>query len=182
MASNREWRGSLPEWRERVAGWLRRSQPDDLLHVDIFYDLLPVAGNIELGRELHSAAVEAARGSPTFIALLAESVAAMSLPIGMLGRLRTNEGRVDLKLGGAPASPRRHRAHPGPPDRLPGPFHSRAYPGCRRGRARVAVGCRGAGTDPPIPADPRPPAAARRSRERRVPERPHRGGKARTLR
>ena len=100
MASNREWRGSLPAWRERVAGWLRRSRPDDLLHVDIFYDLLPVAGHLELGRELHSAAVDAARGSPAFIALLAESVAAMSLPIGLFGRLRARDGRVDLKLGG----------------------------------------------------------------------------------
>jgi len=100
MASNREWRSSLSEWRERVDGWLRRSRPEDLLHVDIFYDLLPVAGNLELGRDLHSEAVEAARGSPAFIALLAESVAAMSLPIGMLGRLRARDGRVDLKLGG----------------------------------------------------------------------------------
>ena len=100
MASNREWRGSLATWRERVAGWLRRSRPEDLLHVDIFYDLLPVAGDLELGRELHSASVEAARGSAAFIALLAESVAAMSLPVGMLGRLRAHDGRVDLKLGG----------------------------------------------------------------------------------
>ena len=100
MASNREWRGSLATWRERVAGWLRRSRPEDLLHVDIFYDLLPVAGDLELGRDLHSAAVEAARGSAAFIALLAESVAAMSLPVGMLGRLRAHDGRVDLKLGG----------------------------------------------------------------------------------
>ena len=100
MASNREWRGSLATWRERVAGWLRRSRPDDLLHVDIFYDLLPVAGHLELGRELHGAAIEAARGSPAFIALLAESVAAMSLPIGLFGRLRAHDGRVDLKLGG----------------------------------------------------------------------------------
>lgn len=100
MASNREWRGSLATWRARVAGWLRRSRPEDLLHVDIFYDLLPVAGDLELGRDLHSAAVEAARGSAAFIALLAESVAAMSLPVGMLGRLRAHDGRVDLKLGG----------------------------------------------------------------------------------
>ena len=100
MASNREWRGSRPAWRERVAGWLRRSRPEDLLHVDIFYDLLPVAGNRELGRELHSTTVEAARESPAFIALLADSVAAMSPPIGMFGRLRAHEGRVDLKLGG----------------------------------------------------------------------------------
>lgn len=100
MASNREWRGTVPAWRERVAGWLRRSAPDDLLHVDIFYDLLPVAGTLRLGRELHAAAVEAARGSPAFIASLVKSVAAMSLPIGILGRVRTQDGRVDLKMGG----------------------------------------------------------------------------------
>ena len=35
MAANAEWRGSVPAWRERVAGWLRRSAPEDLLHVDI---------------------------------------------------------------------------------------------------------------------------------------------------
>ena len=100
MGSNPEWRGTVAVWRERVAGWLARSSPDDLLHVDIFYDLLPVAGTLELGRELHTDAVDAARHSPAFIALLAESVAAMSPPIGMLGRLRTVDGRVDLKLGG----------------------------------------------------------------------------------
>ena len=100
MASNPEWRGTMAAWRERVAGWLRRSTPDDLLHVDIFYDLAPVSGALELGRELHAVAVDAARRSPAFLALLAESVAAMSPPIGMFGRLRANDGRVDLKMGG----------------------------------------------------------------------------------
>ena len=100
MASNPEWRGSTPIWRERVAGWLRRSTPEDLLHVDIFYDLVPVAGAVELGRELHAAAVDAAGRTPAFIALLAESVAAKSPPIGLFGRLRASDGRVDLKIGG----------------------------------------------------------------------------------
>ena len=100
MASNPEWRGSAQVWRERVGGWLRRSAPEDLLHVDIFYDLLPVAGHAELGRELHAAAVDAAGGTPAFIALLAESVAAMTPPIGLFGRLRATDGRVDLKIGG----------------------------------------------------------------------------------
>ena len=59
-----------------------------------------MAGTARLGRELHAAAVEAAQGSPAFIASLAESVAAMSLPVGAFGRLRTHDGRVDLKLGG----------------------------------------------------------------------------------
>ena len=100
MASNSEWRGSTTVWRERVASWLRRSTPEDLLHVDIFYDLVPVAGATELGRELHAAAVDTAVRTPAFIALLAESVAAQSLPIGLFGRLRTSDGRVDLKIGG----------------------------------------------------------------------------------
>ena len=100
MASSREWRGSLPEWRERVAGWLRRSTPEDLLDVDIFYDLAPVAGALDLGRELHAAAVEAAGQAPAFIGLLADSVSAMAPPVGLFGRLRARDGRVDLKLGG----------------------------------------------------------------------------------
>ncbi len=100
MASNPEWRGTTTVWRERVAGWLRRSTPEDLLHVDIFYDLVPVAGTAELGRELHAAAIETAERAPAFIALLAESVAAMSPAIGLFGRLRADEGRVDLKIGG----------------------------------------------------------------------------------
>ena len=100
MAANAEWRGSVPAWRERVDGWLRRSAPEDLLHVDVFYDLVPVAGAAGLGRDLHAAAVEAAERTPAFIALLAESAAAMSPAIGLFGRLRASEGRVDLKLGG----------------------------------------------------------------------------------
>ena len=100
MASNPEWRGTTTAWRKRVEGWLRRSTPEDLLHVDIFYDLLPVAGTAELGRELHEAAVAAAERTPAFIGLLAESVAAMSPPVGLFGRLRANDGRVDLKIGG----------------------------------------------------------------------------------
>ena len=100
MASNPEWRGSVPAWRKRIDGWLRRSAPEDLLHVDIFYDLVPVAGALALGRELHAEAVEAAGRAPAFIALLAESIVAKAPPIGLFGRLRTSDGRVDLKLGG----------------------------------------------------------------------------------
>ena len=100
MASNSEWRGTIGVWRDRVDGWLQRSTPGDLLHVDIFYDLQPVAGTAELGRELHEAAVDAAGRAPAFIALLAESVAGMTPAVGLLGRLRATDGRVDLKMGG----------------------------------------------------------------------------------
>ena len=61
---------------------------------------MPVAGAAGLGRELHAVAVDAAGRSPAFLALLAESVAAMSPPVGLFGRLRAIDGRVDLKMGG----------------------------------------------------------------------------------
>ena len=100
MASNPEWRGTTGAWCDRVDGWLQRSNPEDLLHVDIFYDLQPVAGTTDLGRELHAAAVDAAGKAPAFLALLAESVAGMAPPVDLLGRLRAIDGRVDLKMGG----------------------------------------------------------------------------------
>ena len=160
MVSNPEWRGTAEAWRERVAGWLRRSTPDDLLHVDIFYDLVPVAGAAGLGRELHTVALDAARRSPVFLALLAESVAAMTPPVGLFGRLRAIDGRVDLKMGGLLAAGR-GRTHPRAADRLAGAFDPRAHPGRERGGPGVVFGCADAGADPPHAAHPDPGAAAR---------------------
>jgi len=100
MAANSEWRGTTDQWRERIDRWLRRAQPDDLMNIDIFFDLLPVAGEHQLARSLHADAVQAASRAPTFIALLAEWVGASSPGIGPFGRLRTDAGRIDLKWCG----------------------------------------------------------------------------------
>lgn len=99
MAANAEWRGTVGDWRERIQGWLRRGRPEDLLNVDIFFDLMPVAGDFGLARELHGAAVEAAARAARFIALLAQAVGAISPSIGPFGGLRTEAGRIDLKRG-----------------------------------------------------------------------------------
>jgi signal-transduction protein with cAMP-binding, CBS, and nucleotidyltransferase domain len=99
MAANAEWRGTRTEWRQRVGAWLRGARPQDLLNVDIFFDLMPVAGEAGLARELHADAVAAAEQSRTFIALLAESVGNMTPSIGLFGTLRTEAGRIDLKRG-----------------------------------------------------------------------------------
>jgi len=100
MGANAEWRGTLADWRLRVDGWLRRATPDDLMNIDIFFDLMPVAGDAQLGHQLHADAVAAASRAPPFIALLAEWVGGLRPPLGMFGALRTKAGRVDLKRGG----------------------------------------------------------------------------------
>ncbi|HEX6959100.1 MAG TPA: DUF294 nucleotidyltransferase-like domain-containing protein [Ferrovibrio sp.] len=100
MAKNTAWRGNQGQWRLRVTDWIRRHSAEALLNVDIFYDLRPVYGALRLGENLRLEAVAAARASPLFLRLLAEQAAQMPPAIGLFGRLREKDGRVDLKLGG----------------------------------------------------------------------------------
>ena len=100
MASNAAWRGSVVEWESRVGAWLGRARSEDLLNVDIFFDLVPVAGDFQLARRLHAQAVEAASKAPPFLALLATAAHSLLPLLGHFGRLRTDNGRVDLKRCG----------------------------------------------------------------------------------
>lgn len=99
MAANAQWRGTPADWHARIHGWLRRARPEDLLDVDIFFDLMPVAGEAALAQELHAEAVAAAALAPAFLALLTQSVSEIAPSIGAFGGLRTRNGRVDLKRG-----------------------------------------------------------------------------------
>jgi DNA polymerase-3 subunit epsilon/CBS domain-containing protein len=74
MAASAGWRGTLAEWRRRIDGWVRAARPQDLLNVDIFFDLI--------------------------LALMARSVTEVAPTLGPLGGLRLREGRVDLKRQG----------------------------------------------------------------------------------
>lgn len=97
MAANAPWRGDLQGWQERIGAWLQRARPEDLLNIDIFFDLAPVAGDARLARDLHHEAVAAAAKAPPFLALLAASMGGLLPLLGFFGRLRAGNGRVDLK-------------------------------------------------------------------------------------
>lgn len=99
MAANKQWRGTLTEWQQRVDVWLNRARPEDLLSVDILFDLAPAAGDASLARIFHEGAVRAASHNAAFIGLLAASVSALRPALGLFGRLKTEQGRVDLKRG-----------------------------------------------------------------------------------
>jgi DNA polymerase-3 subunit epsilon/CBS domain-containing protein len=99
MAANPQWRGNLDGWRARIQGWLRRARPQDLLDVDIFFDLLPVAGEAALAHSLYADALAAAASTPAFLALMTHSVSEISPSLGAFGGLRTRNGRIDLKRG-----------------------------------------------------------------------------------
>jgi len=100
MAKNPQWRGSLATWRERVGDWIGRSNPQDLLSVDIFFDMRPVHGDGRLCTELWSGAFDAARGQVGFAKLLGEAAGAVESGLGLFGRFKTDRGRIDLKKAG----------------------------------------------------------------------------------
>lgn len=100
MARNEAWRGSLETWQARIADWVGRSSGADLLNVDIFFDQRPVHGDLSLGAWLFDSAYDAAANQPVFAKLMGEKLFSASNPFTLLGNIRTDEGRIDLKLHG----------------------------------------------------------------------------------
>ncbi|MGI9336567.1 MAG: DUF294 nucleotidyltransferase-like domain-containing protein [Gammaproteobacteria bacterium] len=101
MAKNSPWRKSAAGWRETVNLWVRRTQPQDLLNVDIFFDAVPVHGDRALGEAIWRHAYEAGKRSPLFIKLLSELLKDWRSPFTLFGGLNTDPaGRIDLKRAG----------------------------------------------------------------------------------
>jgi DNA polymerase-3 subunit epsilon/CBS domain-containing protein len=100
MAKNPAWRGALSDWRIRIDNWVQRSSPQDLLSIDIFFDVRGVAGNIGLAKELRRLAYDAAKGRADFTKLLIDAGGEVPSARTWWGGFRTDEGRIDLKKAG----------------------------------------------------------------------------------
>jgi DNA polymerase-3 subunit epsilon/CBS domain-containing protein len=100
MAKNPQWRGSLATWRQRAAEWIGRSSPQDLLSVDIFFDLRPVHGDGAMANAVWREGFELARGELGFAKLLADAAGTTEPGLNLLGGIRTRQGRIDLKKAG----------------------------------------------------------------------------------
>ena len=100
MAKNAQWRGSLSTWQTRVDDWVRRSNPRDLLSVDIFFDLWAVHGDVDLANRLRENALNAAKGQAAFAKLLVESAGMVEPGLTFMRGFRTERGRINLKKTG----------------------------------------------------------------------------------
>jgi DNA polymerase-3 subunit epsilon/CBS domain-containing protein len=101
MARNPRWRMDSAHWRRHVSSWLSRSNPEDILNADIFFDALPVYGREELCDDLRRDAIAAASQSTPFLKLMSLNAVNFALPLGWFGRWSLDEdGRMDLKKGG----------------------------------------------------------------------------------
>jgi DNA polymerase-3 subunit epsilon/CBS domain-containing protein len=99
MARNARWRGSLATWYARIGDWVAQSRPEDLLNVDIFFDMIAVHGDVDLGQRLLAHAYDAGSRNRPFAKLLGESLTTGD-PFNLFGGLRVEDGRIDLKRHG----------------------------------------------------------------------------------
>jgi signal-transduction protein with cAMP-binding, CBS, and nucleotidyltransferase domain len=100
MCVNAQWRRSSENWKAEIDRWMREAKGEDVLNIDIFIDFKPVYGTQSLADPIRSHLLEKAGKPGPFLHLLASSAAQMRPPLGMFGRIKTQEGRFDIKLSG----------------------------------------------------------------------------------
>lgn len=100
MASNPDWRMNKSLWRENIEHWITRSNPQDIMNSDIFFDAASVCGDETLLAEIEQDALTAASGSRNFIKLLSMNATNFPAILRWFGKLKTENGRVDLKRAG----------------------------------------------------------------------------------
>lgn len=102
MASNPLNCLSSEQWRTRFSTWLRAPTPQALLDASIFFDLRPLAGNMELAATLRAWIMRAIPAHPGFLHLMARNALLTSPPIGFFGNLESGKdsGGIDLKTQG----------------------------------------------------------------------------------
>ncbi len=82
MATNREWRQPLAQWKRYFEQWIAEPDPTRLLHSSIFFDLDAVFGEERFVEELQDLIVARARNSPRFLAALARNALSRRPPLG----------------------------------------------------------------------------------------------------
>lgn len=99
MASKRNLRHNLSGWQESITTWFERPEPRAILNADIFYDFATAGGEPMLASALSDFSMRA-RNARLFLNLMAKAISEKEDALGWFGRFKTQQGRIDLKIGG----------------------------------------------------------------------------------
>ena len=96
MATN--WCKPAKDWLQLFTNWIRLPKPAALLDASIFFDFRVVAG--ELSLEFLEETVAEARTEKLFLSHMANGAIAFRPPLGFFNRLRSENGKLDIKKTG----------------------------------------------------------------------------------
>ncbi len=105
MARNKDWRGRLIDWQLRLNGWLLDPEPTHVRNSSIFFDFLPLVGDVELAHELRDMIADGIAMHQGFLYHMMTLDLRYKVPLGMLGRFQVekegdNAGLLSVKYGG----------------------------------------------------------------------------------
>lgn len=101
MATTREWRQRLRDWRNAVDSWTRTPTPHAVMRVSIFFDLRAVYGDASLCEKLQRHMLQRTQTDTIFLAALAANVLEQTPPLGIFRRFlveRNGEHRDEFNL------------------------------------------------------------------------------------
>jgi len=105
MATNPKWRQPLARWKRIFRDWILEPEPMSLMHSSIFFDLRPLQGHTQLGRELTDDLCDALPRERGVLTFLMHNALTFRPPLSFFRRFvvdRSGEYRnsFDLKLHG----------------------------------------------------------------------------------
>ncbi len=105
MVRNKEWRGRLVDWQERLNSWLLDPEPTHVRNSSIFFDFLPLIGDVELAHELRDMVSKGIATHQGFLYHMMTLDLRYKVPLGLLGRFQVekegdNAGLLSVKYGG----------------------------------------------------------------------------------
>lgn len=92
------WRKPLAEWRQLFTAWIGLPEPPALLDAAIFFDFRAVAGGLSM--EPLEEIIGATKNENRFLAHMACGALAFRPPLGFFNRVRSENGKLDIKEGG----------------------------------------------------------------------------------
>jgi CBS domain-containing protein len=105
MVRNKEWRGRLEDWQERINDWLLDPEPNHVRNSSIFFDFLPLVGDVALAHDLRDMVAKGIETHHGFLYHMMTLDLRYKVPLGLLGRFHVekdgeNAGLLSLKYGG----------------------------------------------------------------------------------
>ncbi|MGB0632822.1 MAG: DUF294 nucleotidyltransferase-like domain-containing protein, partial [Alphaproteobacteria bacterium] len=97
MATNPLWRKTQSQWRHQLDIWIHRRSMAAVLLADIFFDFVPVAGDEALAAPVRDHVTALMADAPLFLNGMARSHENMRSALGLFGRIRSDNGEIDLK-------------------------------------------------------------------------------------
>ena len=95
MASNPHWCRSLSDWKIRGKEWIYKSEAQEIIDFNIFFDLRTVYGKEELSQELKQVIFLTVTDHPAFLHHLAKNAVSFKPPIRLPGNIYWGGGSTD---------------------------------------------------------------------------------------